>query len=390
MSITKKIIIIMASLIVIATICGNFLPRLFSEENPYPYLSIVTEVLHLIDKNYVEKVEIDKIAHPAYIDMVKQLGGESSFLDAEDIAYYYDPMKRGNADVGIILSSRENYLHIAGIIPGSPAEKAGVKIGSYIYSIDDTTFLRLSLYKAHELLKGQPRTKVNIKVISQQGKKPEQYIIERALINPVDNTSKSINESMAYIHLYDLNEASLKKFSDEIKGLSDSKKPALVIDLRKCNSKNYNLFIQAADLLFDDGVISSLDKKKKILKTYNAHKEDTLFNNDLYLIIDKTTLKACEVFASALVDNKRAISIGAETYGVAAEQEFIKIDDDLGLLLDSARYLRPTGNSIQPDGINPDHVYEGEGFDRARGVIESDSIINEIIELSNKKLPKAA
>lgn len=164
----------------------------------------------------------------------------------------------------------------------------------------------------------------------------------------------------------------------------------MIVDLRKCNSHNYNVFIKLADLFLDEGVITKLDQKKKIIKEYKAHKEDTVFRNKLFLIIDRSTLKACEVFASSLMDNKVAESTGAETYGIAAEQEFIKIDDEIGLLLDSTRYLRPSGNSIQPNGINPDHVYEGEGFDRIKGTIESDTIINEIMGLINQKLPKAA
>lgn len=171
MNILRKSIVILATLILVVILCGNFMPRLFSGETPYPYLAIVTEVLHLIDKNYVEKVEVNKISATAYVDMVKQLGGESSFLDREDMTFYNRPESRGSADVGVVLSSHESYLQIVNIIPNSPAEKAGVKVGSYLYSIDDASFIRLSLFKAQMLLKGQPKSKVNIKIISQQGKK---------------------------------------------------------------------------------------------------------------------------------------------------------------------------------------------------------------------------
>lgn len=378
MSRVKKIIIITSSLILGLVLLGNFLPRLLSKEETYPYLTILAEVLHLVDRNYVEKVDIEKIAKSGYIEMLNELGGESSYLSKEEIDKINHPEGIGDSDVGIVIGSRNNYFPIITVMPDSPAEKAGIKSGSYIYSIDDYNFMKLSLFKAKLLLKGKPFTKVKIKTMLQISNKPEEYIVERKKFHPKAYETKILANNIGYLHLYNLEENDFEKLANELKSQEQINK-FLILDLRRCAAENYSLWVKAADLFLDEGIITILKKKNKELAKMEAKKEDTIFDKKMYLIIDRSTAKGCEILASALIDNKRAYSIGSQTFGSASEHKFYQLNDELGIILDVAFYYDALGKIIQDEGIKPDEKYEGAGFDRYRGVIDSDEVIEYLV-----------
>lgn len=385
MSKMNKVIIVISSLILCLVLLGNFLPRLFSKEETYPYLSILAEVLHLVDRNYVEKVDIDKLANNGYIEMVNEIGGESSFLDKEDLDKINHMGNIGEAAIGIIIGLRDNYFPIIAVLPDSPAEKAGIKSGEYIYSIDNYNFMKLSLFKARMLLKGKPFTKVKVKTMFQISKKPKEYIIERENYVPKAYESKSLSEDIGYLHLYALDERNFEGLANELKK-QDKVDKLLILDLRRCASDNYPFWIKAADLFLDKGTIMILKKRNKQLAKEEAKPGDTIFHKDMYVIIDKSTARGCEVLASAIIDNKRGLSIGAQTFGSASEKKFFQLSDEIGLILDIAFYYQPSEKIIQKEGIEPQEKYEGAGYDKYRGVIDTDEIIEHIVNLSKSKI----
>jgi len=378
MSKLNKIIIVISSLILSLILLGNFLPRLLSKEETYPYLSILAEVLHLVDHNYVEKVDIDKIAENGYIEMVNEIGGESSFLDKEDLEKINHQDNSGKADIGIIIGSRDNYFPIIAVLPDSPAERAGIKSGEYIYSIENFNFTKLSLFKARMLLKGEPLTKVKVQTMFQISKKPREYIIERENYLPKAYESKLLSKDIGYLHLYELDERHFEGLANELKK-HDKEDKLLILDLRRCASENYPFWIKAADLFIDKGVISILKKRDKQLVKEEAKAEDTIFHKPLYVIIDKSTARGCEVLASAIIDNKRGSSIGAQTFGSASEKKYFQLSEEIGLILDIAFYYQPSEKIIQKEGIEPQEKYEGPGYDKYRGIIDTDEIIEHIV-----------
>ncbi len=386
------IIIIIASLILLLVIGAGFLSNYAKGKTSYPYFAILSEVLYLIDKNYVEEVNFGKVEDFIYLGIVKELGGESSFLDNEDIDYYYNPFKKGEGDIGIFISNKEGYIKIAGVRKDSPADKAGIKAGNYIYSIDDYPFYRISIFKAKNLLKGQVGTKVQLKIIEQQGRKPISYDLTREIIKSTDVITKEIDDNIAYINLYDVNKNSYDKLLKSVIEYNNDKINNLIIDLRSCYSDNYDYVKKVASIfLNDNSAVFGLKKKNVKEIIYKAEKGAIKYYGDIYLIIDSSTLKGCEVFAAALIDNARAYAVGAKTYGIAAEQKLINIDKEHALLLDIGLIMRINNKIIQANGVEPNEKYEKAGYDKLRGTIESDDIINKIIEdIKNKRLEKAA
>jgi carboxyl-terminal processing protease len=386
------IIIIIATIILITALVSGVLIKNAKGKGSYPYFAILSEVLHLIDKNYVEEVNFSKIEDSIYIGLVKALGGESSFLNRDDIDYYYNPNIRGQADVGIIIGLQEGYFKIINIKKNSPADKAGVKVGNYIYSINDEPFYRISIFRAKSLLRGEPGTTVNIKVIEQRGRKPISYDLKRELITDSNIESKLINQDIKYLHLYNIDKINYNQLMEEVVNKEMNGIEDLIIDLRGCYSEDYEAVRKAASIFLQDGAfVYGIKKKNEKITKYKAEDDGIEFKGNVYLIIDSTTAKGCEVFASALKDNHKAYLMGTGTYGNASIQDLIFIDKDHAILLDTGLIINNANNAIQPDGINPDREYELSAVDKIRGVIESEDVIDWAVDIiKSRRLKKAA
>lgn len=386
------IAIIIASIILAIALLASVFQGLAKGKNSYPHFAVLSEVLYLIDRNYVEEVDFSKAEDSIYIGLVKGLGGEASFLDKKDLDYYYNPNVRGDADVGIIVANFEGYLKIVNVRKNSPADKAGIKIGNYIYSIDEEPFFKISLYRAKSLLKGQEGSTVRIKVIEQRGRKPISYEIKREIIDNNDMENKLLQAEIAYIHLYDINENTYNRLLNELTIYKNDAVENLIIDLRKCYSEDYQVVRKAASLfLQNDAIVYKVKKRNGGVIRYRAEKDNFVYQGNIYLIIDSSTVKGCEAFASVLKDYAKAYAIGIHTFGNAAEQNLINIDKEHAVLLDTGIILMNNDKPIQPDGIDPDEEYKMSSMEKMNEIIESDEIINKLIEeITSKKLKKVA
>ena len=383
---------IIASVILAIAILASIFQGLAKGKNSYPHFAILSEVLYLIDRNYVEEVNFSKVEDSIYTGLVKELGGESSFLDKGDLDYYYNLNVRGDADVGIIIAYFEGYFKIVNVRKNSPADKAGLKIGNYIYSIDAEPFFKISLYRAKSLLKGQPGSTVQIEVIEQRGRKPVSYKITREIIDNYDMENKLFQPEIAYMHLYDINKNTYNKLLNKLTKYQNDDIQNLIVDLRKCYSEDYQAVRSAASLFLPNDAIIYKEKKRngRIIK-YEAEKDNFAYQGSIYLIIDGSTVKGCEVFASALKDYSKAYAIGIHTFGNAAEQNLINIDKEHAILLDTGLILMGNDKPIQPYGVEPDEEYEMSSIEKMNEMIESDEIINKLIEeIISNKLKKVA
>ncbi|HLE25695.1 MAG TPA: S41 family peptidase [Thermodesulfobacteriota bacterium] len=334
------------------------------EEATYQGLSNFTRVLDLIERNYVDNVDTEKLAISAIEGMLKTLDPYSAYLTPER----YKELEIGTSGefggVGIEISGENDLLTVITPIEGSPAAKAGIKPGDLIIAIDGKPTQGLSVDEAVKSLRGQKGSTVKITIQSQGDKNPREVVLVRDIIFVKSVDSKLIDGRIGYIKLSQFQEKTSEELVKAIVALESENKSqlnGLILDLRNNPGGLLTQAVEVADEFIDEGLIVSVKGRVEDQSTeYYATKEDNTPGYPIVILVNKGSASASEVVAEALQDKKRAIILGTKTFGKGSVQSIIKLDDGSGLKLTTAKFYAPSGRSINQVGVIPDVIVEND------------------------------
>ena len=354
------------------------------EEATYEGLSNFTRVLDLIERNYVDNVDSEKLAISAIEGMLKTLDPYSAYLTPER----YKELEIGTSGefggVGIEISGENDLLTVITPIEGSPAARAGIKPGDLIIAIDGKSTQGLSVDEAVKSLRGPKGSTVKITVQSQGDKNPREVVLVRDIIYVKSVNSKLIDGRIGYIKLSQFQEKTSEELVKAIEALESENKSqlnGLILDLRNNPGGLLNQAVDVADEFIDEGLIVSVKGRVEDQSTeYYATKKDNTPGYPIVVLVNKVSASASEVVAEALQDKKRAIILGTKTFGKGSVQSIIKLEDGSGLKLTTAKFYAPSGRSINQVGVIPDVIVEdSQGKDlqleRAKELIKSSKTI---------------
>ena len=354
------------------------------EEATYEGLSNFTRVLDLIERNYVDNVDSEKLAISAIEGMLKTLDPYSAYLTPER----YKELEIGTSGefggVGIEISGENDLLTVITPIEGSPAARAGIKSGDLIIAIDGKSTQGLSVDEAVKSLRGPKGSTVKITVQSQGDKNPREVVLVRDIIYVKSVNSKLIDGRIGYIKLSQFQEKTSEELVKAIEALESENKSqlnGLILDLRNNPGGLLNQAVDVADEFIDEGLIVSVKGRVEDQSTeYYATKKDNTPGYPIVVLVNKGSASASEVVAEALQDKKRAIILGTKTFGKGSVQSIIKLEDGSGLKLTTAKFYAPSGRSINQVGVIPDVIVEdSQGKDlqleRAKELIKSSKTI---------------
>ena len=181
MSKKLKVTIVASSLaILLFTIAGSFVNvRASSNEGAYRQLSVYSEVLSRIRSEYVEEPNIPMVTDGALHGLLESLDANSSYLTAEEYKHYKATKPEGKADIGAAISKRFGYADVVAVIPGGPADKAGLESSDIIESIEGRTTHDMSLAEIRSDLLGEPGSNVTVSVVRSRRAEPQKLVITR-------------------------------------------------------------------------------------------------------------------------------------------------------------------------------------------------------------------
>ena len=354
------------------------------EEATYEGLSNFTRVLDLIERNYVDNVDSEKLAISAIEGMLKTLDPYSAYLTPER----YKELEIGTSGefggVGIEISGESDLLTVITPIEGSPAAKAGIKPGDLIIAIDGKSTQGLSVDEAVKSLRGPKGSTVKITIQSQGDKNPREVVLVRDIIYVKSVNSKLIDGRIGYIKLSQFQEKTSEELVKAIEALESENKSqlnGLILDLRNNPGGLLTQAVDVADEFIDEGLIVSVKGRVEDQSTeYYATKKDNTPGYPIVVLVNKGSASASEVVAEALQDKKRAIILGTKTFGKGSVQSIIKLEDGSGLKLTTAKFYAPSGRSINQVGVIPDVIVEdSQGKDlqleRAKELIKTSKTI---------------
>ena len=329
------------------------------DSSTYKSLKTFSEVLDMVEKNYVEPVETDKLLLGAINGMIKSLDPHSSFMTAEMYKELEVETRGSFGGIGIEITLVKDVLTVVSPIEDTPAYNAGVKAGDQIIRIDGKSTKDITIMDAVKQLRGPKDTKVTITILREGMAKPKEIEMTRSTIKIRSIKSKVYDEHIGYIRLASFQERTgddLKKALREIEAKARPLK-GIVLDMRNNPGGLLNQSVEVSDAFLKSGIIVSTRGRSKNMESKAVAKDDGDEPTcPIVVLVNEGTASAAEIVSGALQDNGRAVILGAQTFGKGSVQTVIPLEDGAALKLTTAKYYTPKGRSIQAEGITPDIV----------------------------------
>jgi len=359
MSIRNKLTLVtLSAFIAIYAIIGGMLSdskhpflRAIADPGPYPQLRIFEEVVRHIVTDYVEKPDLEKVRIGALRGLTDGLDPYSAYLLPPQVKEY--EAHKGNGDMtGMVLGQFQGFAYVIAIVPGSPADKAGIRAGDVIEYIDGHATRDLDLYDMRSLLLGAPGTGVDLSVF--RNSRSEKIKVARGTITSPAPEIRALEQQIGYVKVPILGKGQSEAVQTAVRDALKRGAQRIILDLRGSAGGDLKEGTAVANLFLKSGTIAkSVGRKDKVLATYEAKPESAITDLPVVVITDRTTAGAAEVVAAAILENQRGEVVGERTFGVGSEQELFPLDDGSALLLTTARYASPSGKIFMTEGVTP-------------------------------------
>ncbi len=358
--------LLMALCIVVGILIGNFYANHFSGNR----LNIInsgsnrlSNLLHIIDDQYVDKVNIDSLVDNAIPLILSELDPHSVYINAQDAQAATDDLKGSFTGIGVEFNIRQDTIHVQNVIKNGPAERAGLLAGDKIVSVDGKPFVGkiVTNQEAQRRLKGPKDTKVKVGVMRYGLKKVKEFVITRGDIPQKSiGATYMLDEKTGYVRIKSFGETTYPELLIALAQLSEQGFQNLVIDLRDNTGGYLTSAIQIAnEFLAKNKLIVYTQGRKSPKQEYRSDGHGSYQKIPLVVLINEGSASSSEIFAGAMQDNDRATIIGRRSFGKGLVQQQIGFPDGSIIRLTIARYYTPSGRCIQkPYTTGDDKDYE--------------------------------
>jgi carboxyl-terminal processing protease len=366
-------------------VVGGFLGKAMAREDTYQHLKIFDDVVSLIMSNYVEQANVDKVMRGAMHGLADGLDPDSAYLTADEVKQIEAGTPLAPGDVGIDLT-RQYYLRVIATRDDSPAAKAGIRTGDYIRAINETPTREMSVWEGMRALRGATGSKVTVTVIRGNAADPHVIDLVRAPVPAGDITGRIAAPGVGYVRITAIANGTAGRLRTQIQDLTKNGAAKWIIDIRRTSGGQLETGLELARLFVASGTLAMREIRGGARDTIAAAAGDGTITQPAVLLVDAGTSAAAELFASALVGNKRAELIGEHTIGRAAMQKLVKLPDGAGLWLSTSRYLTPSGAPLHEKGLEPTVAVDEPDVEFGQTSPPGDPVFDKALErLTEKK-----
>jgi carboxyl-terminal processing protease len=327
---------------------------------PYRPLDVFSDVLAHVENSYVEDVDEKELVYGAIDGMMAKLDPHSVFMRPDVYRQMRDETTGEFDGLGLELTVHDGEVTVISPVAESPGERAGIRPGDRVLSIDGAATKDMTLADATRRMKGPAGTKVTLEVMRDGFASPQQLVLvrDRVRTQSVDMRVLDAERRYAYVRVRTFQERtdrSLVKALDDARAQLGGQLRGLVLDLRNNPGGLLDQAVRVSDVFLSSGVIvTTAGRGRRNVDVERAKEKDTEPAYPLIVLVNKGTASASEIVAGALQDQGRAVIMGTATFGKGSVQTIIELEDGSGLKLTVARYYTPRNRSIQAHGIAPD------------------------------------
>lgn len=348
-----------------------------SSESPFDLLDQMARVLVLVETEYVEPVERERLVRGAIKGMVGELDPHSSYLPAQDFAVFQEDTEGRFGGIGVEVDFSTDVVTVIAPIEGSPAQRAGILPGDRIVAIDGSPVQRKSPEGLVRQMRGTPGTRVTLTVRRPERDKLLFFTMTREIIHVASVQSKLLNGHVAYIRIKQFQAGThteVLRYASQLRRQSAEPWEGIILDLRNNPGGLVDEAVAIADEFLVGGVVFTMRHRGQVVEEVGASPNGALRTGPMVVLVNEYSASAAELVAGALQDQHRATVVGAQTFGKGSVQTIIGLPHGDGLRLTTMRYYTPSGHAIQANGITPDVKVEAAYVqDRSFGVVrESD------------------
>ena len=356
------LVILLIFLLGVSIGLGRFQRVSALSNSTYEDLKVFSDVLGLVQKEYVEETNSKDLVYGAIKGMLETLDPHSAFMPPNMYKEMREETQGRFEGLGIEITMKDGVLTVVSPIEDTPAFKAGIQAGDQIVKIEGELTKDLTLMDSVKRLRGPKGSKVTITIMREGLTKPREFTLIRDVIPIRSVRHELLEKNYGYIRVSQFQEKTSSEFEKEMKALEEENKAplkGLILDLRNNPGGLLEQAAQIADQFIESGLIVSVEGRREDQnRKYYAHPEGNISHYPLIVLVNGGSASGAEIVAGAIQDHGRGILLGTHTFGKGSVQTIFPLKDGSGLRLTTARYYTPNGRSIQAKGIVPDIIVE--------------------------------
>jgi carboxyl-terminal processing protease len=318
---------------------------------------IFWETWNLVEQEFYDQTAVDyqRMTYGAIRGMLEALNDpHTTFSNPDRARANAEEMRGAFEGIGITVEIRDEKLTIISPLPGSPAEKAGLKSGDAIIEVDGRNIVGISVQAATGIIRGPAGTTVQILVERPGMAAPFNVSVRRDRVRIVAVTSRALNDEIVYVKVSTFAGPTGNDLIAALKELKIGQRRGIVLDLRNNPGGLMQSAIDVASQFLSDGVVLYEQRRDGVPLPFFARPGGLATNTPMVVLINGRSASASEIVAGALQDRGRATLIGEKTYGKDSVQNVHQLSDRSSVRVTFARWLTPQQQEISPGGLKPD------------------------------------
>jgi carboxyl-terminal processing protease len=293
------------------------------------------------------------VTNGALHGLLESLDADSSYLNPSEYKVFKEKKGDGKAGLGATVSKRFGYAAVVSVIPGGPAEKAGLTAGDIIETVNGLSTHDLSLAAIKNHLSGDPGSRLELTIIRTRKIEPQKITVVRDVVALPAVTEQLTAGDVGVVKALVLTKGKAQEIAEKIKSLQKKGAKKLILDLRYNSEGDEDEGVAVANLFLGKGTIGTLQGQKYEKVTYTADPQKKITDLPLIVLVNRGTAGAAELVAAAIQENQRGDVLGDKSFGEGSVQKLIEVPDGSALILSVAKYYTPNGKIIQDNGITP-------------------------------------
>lgn len=346
----KSYILPAVALIVFGAVLGVQFNTYLSSDDLGSQASKLRRALVIIDKKYVDSLDIASVAEQGVEGMVNSLDPHSTYIPADQARDVKDQYQGSFGGIGIVFEVPNDTARVVSPVAGGPSEEVGVMAGDRIVGIEDSTAVGLSDVEIQDRLKGEVGTKVQMTVYRPLMDKKLTFTITRDKIETQSvRSAYMVDETTGYMEINRFTMKTHEEFTNETKTLLDKGMKKLILDLRNNPGGVMRSSWKIANEMLGEGmmIVRTKGREAQMNRAISAEEGGLLRDHPIIVLVNGNSASASEILTGALQDHDRAFIVGSRTFGKGLIQRQFDLGDESVLQMTVGRYYTPSGRLIQ-------------------------------------------